>query len=174
MPCTIRRLNAANAHSWAHLRQEMLETHPLAFGSSIPDEFNTLITTAIDRLKVCDDSAVFGAFVNDTLVGTVGIWREDGAKRKHKCMIVSMFVRAGNRRGGVGERLMRTAIGHARSWEGVEQVQLVVNDVAPEAKRLYERLGFRTWGIEPSSLRHDGVYTNASHMILDLRGYENA
>jgi RimJ/RimL family protein N-acetyltransferase len=106
--------------------------------------------------------------VIDRLVGTVEIRREDGVKRRHKSMVVAMFVRTGNRRSGVGEMLIRTTIRHARSWEGVEQIQLVVNDVAPEAKRLYERCGFRSWGIEPHSLRHDGVYTDAIHMILQF------
>jgi RimJ/RimL family protein N-acetyltransferase len=171
--CIIRRLSPDDAHEWAELRREALEFHPLAFGSSIPDEFNTLVATAIDRLKVCDDSAFFGAFVNDTLIGTVGIRREDGDKRRHKCMIVAMFVRAGNRRDGVGGMLMTAAIRHARSWEGVEQIHLVVNDVASEAKRLYEKVGFRRWGIEPRSLKWKGDYTDAIHMILELRERKN-
>ncbi len=168
IPCTIRRLNSDDAPAWARLRQEALETHPLAFGASLPDKFSTLIDAAIDRLKVCADSAYFGAFVKDVLIGTVGIHRDDGAKRRHKCVLVSMFVREVNRRTGAGELLMRAAIQHARSWNGVEQVLLVVNDVAPEAIRLYERSGFRTWGIEPRSLQYNGLYTGATHMILDL------
>jgi RimJ/RimL family protein N-acetyltransferase len=173
-PCTIRRMNPDDAHAWAQLRQEALESHPLAFGASLPDKFSALVETAIDRLKTSEDSAVFGAFIGNALVGTVGIRRDDGAKERHKSLLVAMYVRSGNRRTGVGELLARSAIRHARSWEGVEQIQLVVNDVAPEAKRLYERLGFRIWGIEPRSLRHNGVYTEATHMILDLRERENS
>jgi RimJ/RimL family protein N-acetyltransferase len=169
IPFIIRRLIPDDAHAWAQLRREALETHPLAFGSSIPDEFNNLVDIAIDRLRICDDSAFFGAFVSETLIGTVGVRRGEGAKRRHKSMIVAMFVRAGNRRNGVGESLMKAVIRQARSWDGMEQIQLVVNDVAPEAKRLYERLGFRSWGIEPRSLRWKGQYTDAIHMILDLR-----
>jgi RimJ/RimL family protein N-acetyltransferase len=166
---TIRRLDPDDAAAWATLRKEALETHPLAFGASMPDEFNTLVETAIDRLKVSDESAFFGAFGEDVLVGTVGIWRDDGAKERHKCMLVAMYVRADNRRAGVGSLLVRTAIEHARSWNGVEQIQLVVNDVAPAAKRLYEKNGFRAWGISPRALNWEGQYTDATHMILDLR-----
>jgi len=172
MPSTIRRLNPGDAHAWARLRQEALETCPLTFGASLPDEFNALVETAGDRLEVREDSAFFGAFVNNALIGTIGIHRDSGAKRRHKCGIVAMFVRSGNRRSGVGALLVKAAIQHARSWEGMEQVQLVVNDVAPEAKRLYESNGFRTWGVEPRSLRHAGRYTDATHMILHLRERE--
>jgi RimJ/RimL family protein N-acetyltransferase len=166
--CTIRRLNPDDAVQWAQLRLEALETSPLAFSSSIPIEFHALVEIAIDRLELRETSAFFGAFVDDMLQGTVGIHRETGEKTRHKCTIVAMFVRAGNRRKGLGEMLMTAVIQHARDWEGVEQIQLVVNDVAPEAKRLYERCGFRTWGTEPRSLRHGGRYADATHMILKL------
>jgi GNAT superfamily N-acetyltransferase len=166
----IRRLNSGDVQAWAQLRLEALETSPLAFSSSKPNAFHSLIEAAIDRLEVRETSAYFGAFVDNVLQGTVGIYRESGEKTRHKCTIVAMFVRVDNRRKGVGQMLMKAAILHARSWEGVEQIQLVVNDVAPEAKRLYERIGFRTWGIEPRSLRYAGRYSDATHMILDLGG----
>jgi RimJ/RimL family protein N-acetyltransferase len=147
---------------------QALETSPLAFTSSMPEEFQTLVETAIERLEIRETSAFFVVFVDNVLQGTVEIRRESGEKTRHKCTLVGMFVRAGNRRRGIGQMLITAAIQHSRSWEGVEQIQLVVNDVAPEAKRLYERCGFRTWGTEPRSLRHDGIYTDAAHMILEL------
>jgi len=173
IPCTIRRLNPDDAEEWAKLRREALESHPFAFGSSVPDEFRSLVETSSERLKGSEDSAYFGAFANDVIVGTIGIHRDGSAKRRHKCGIVAMFVRDRNRRSGIGELLMKAAIQHARSWDGVEQVLLVVNDVAPEAKRLYERNGFRTWGLEPRSLRLADRYTDATHMILDLREWQD-
>jgi predicted N-acetyltransferase YhbS len=169
IPFTIRLLTPGDAQAWAEIRREALEAHPLAFGSSLPAEFGVLVETARDRLKVSEDSAAFGAFIGKALVGTVGIRREYREKDRHKCLLLAMYVRSENRRTGVGESLVRSAIRHARSWEGVEQVLLVVNDVALDAKRLYERLGFRTWGIEPRSLNWKGDYTNAVHMIFDLR-----
>ena len=169
MICTIRRLSPEDAHEWALLRKEALETCPLAFGSSLPDDFNILVESAVDRLIVGEDSAAFGAFVDNALIGTVGIRRDDGAKRRHKCMLIAMYVRGSNRRTGVGDMLVKAAVRHARSWPGVEQLLLAVNDVAPAARRLYERNGFRTWGIEPRSLKSNGEYTDATHMILDLR-----
>src|SRR4029079_13830544 len=113
IPFTIRMLNPGDAQAWAELRLEALETHPLAFGASLPGEFNDLVESARDRLKVSEDSAAFGAFVENTLVGTVGIRREHGAKERHKCLLLAMYVRSENRRSGVGESLVRSAIRHA-------------------------------------------------------------
>ena len=169
MICSIRRLSPDDARAWALLRKEALETCPLAFGASLPNDFNILVEAAMDHLNVGEDSAAFGAFVENVLIGIVAVRRDDGAKRRHKCLLISMYVRTLNRRTGAGDLLVKAAVGHARSWSGVEQVLLTVNDVAPEAKRLYERNGFRTWGIEPRALKSDGKYTDATHMILDLR-----
>jgi RimJ/RimL family protein N-acetyltransferase len=80
-----------------------------------------------------------------------------------------MYVSPPNRRNGAGEMLLRAAIQRAHAWPGVEQVHLSVNDVAPEAKRLYERSSFQEWGHEPHMLCWQGQYTDAIHMILDLR-----
>jgi len=38
--------------------------------------------------------------------------------------------------------LLRTAIQHAKSWAGVEQIHLAVTEVSQDARRLYERHGF--------------------------------
>jgi hypothetical protein len=47
--------------------------------------------------------------------------------------------------------------------------QLAVTDAAPEACRLYERHGFRVWGVEPRALCWDGRAVDETYMILDRR-----
>jgi RimJ/RimL family protein N-acetyltransferase len=167
--CTIRPLGSNDADGWARLRLEALEKHPLAFGASVPDDPRILLEIAHDRLRSNDESAVFGAFIDDCLVGTVGIRRELGAKERHKSMIWGMYVTPRNRRSGAGEMLLRAAIHHAHTWAGVEQVHLGVNEDSQEAKRLYERNGFQECGHQPRAVCWQGQYTDAIHMILDLR-----
>jgi GNAT superfamily N-acetyltransferase len=116
------------------------------------------------------ESAVFGAFSDVLLVGIVGVVRNTGNKERHKSMIWGMYVTAGFRRSGVGERLLRAAIEEARSWEGVELVHLAVSEVAADAKRLYERIGFQEWGREPRALCWEGRCADETHMILEFRG----
>jgi RimJ/RimL family protein N-acetyltransferase len=168
---SIRRLKPDDAELWAALRREALEAHPLAFSASVPDDLPDWIESIRARLSSSDDeSAVFGAFTGVSLIGIVGVVRKTGKKERHKSLIWGMYVTAEFRRSGVGEQLLRTAIDHARSWAGVEQVQLAVSEVAADAKRLYERIGFREWGREPRALSVQGRCVDESHMILDLRG----
>jgi RimJ/RimL family protein N-acetyltransferase len=51
----------------------------------------------------------------------------------------------------------------------VELVHLAVSEVAGDARKLYESLGFQEWGREPRALYWDGRYADESHMVLDLR-----
>jgi RimJ/RimL family protein N-acetyltransferase len=66
---------------------------------------------------------------------------------------------------------MAAAIAFARALPGVRQVHLCVS--SPAAAVLYQRLGFRTWGVEPAAMIVDGTLVDEKHMVLDLREDEN-
>ena len=167
---TIRQLNPSDAEAWAALRLGSLEAYPLAFSASAPDDSAAWMESIRTRLAFNDESAVFGAFSGLLLVGMTGVVRSAGKKERHKAMIWGVYVSAGSRRSGVGERLLRAAIERARAWPGVEQLHLAVSDVAKDAKRLYERIGFREWGREPRALCWEGRSADEIHMILELKG----
>jgi GNAT superfamily N-acetyltransferase len=167
--CTIRKLDRNDAGAWAELRLEALENHPLAFGASIPDNPRALAELFLERLSSAEESAVFGAFFDSSLVGVVGVRHSAGAKELHKAMILGMYVTARSRRNGAARLLLSAAVEHARTWSGVEQVQLAVSEVAQEAHRLYQSFGFREWGREPRALCWKGRYAGEIHMVLDLR-----
>jgi GNAT superfamily N-acetyltransferase len=167
--CTVRKLDRDDAEAWASLRQEALEAYPLAFGATIPEDPKTLVESFLSRLTPNEESAVFGAFIGDSLIGIAGIRRNPGRKERHKALIWGMYITEGSRRKGIGAALLRTAIRQARSWSGVEQVHLAVSEVAEGARRLYERNGFQEWGREPRALCWEGRCADESHLVLDLR-----
>jgi len=167
MPLRIRNLGPEDAEAWAVLRREALERYPLAFGATLRD-VGQLAEMVRERLASPEYSAVFGAFDAASLVGIVGIVREERTKERHKSVIWGMYVTPQHRRRGVGESLLHAAIRQAQTWKGVEQVSLSVTETAPEAKRLYERNGFQLWGREPRALHWEGRYVDEIHMVLDL------
>jgi ribosomal protein S18 acetylase RimI-like enzyme len=165
----IRKLKPEDAEYWAALRWEALERYPLTFGASLPNDIGQLAESVRARLMSPEDSVIFGAFDGVIPAGIIGIVRESGKKERHKARIWGMYVGSNYRRKGVGESLLKAAIQQAQAWPGVEQVNLSVTEVADDAKRLYERSGFRVWGREPAALLSEGQYADEIHMVLKLR-----
>jgi len=165
----IRRLDERDLDAFMALRREALVRAPDAFGSA--PERDRFADPEVTRRHLGDDplAPIFGAFDGDALVGSVGLFAERHPKRGHKATIWGTWVSPDARGGGHGEALMRAAIEHARGLEAVDWVQLDVSATALAAVRLYERLGFESWGLEPDGLRADGRAIDVHHMLLDLR-----
>ena len=163
----VRKLESTDGESWASLRREALENHPLAFGATVPENPDELVQIFTQRLAETE-AALFGAFSGKLLVGAVGIRRNPGLKERHKALIWGMYVSSANRRGGAGRMLLQAAMDQARAWPGVKQIHLTVSDVALDAKRLYEKTGFRAWGCEPRALCWRGEYVSETHMVRSL------
>ncbi|HWM91518.1 MAG TPA: GNAT family N-acetyltransferase [Thermoanaerobaculia bacterium] len=167
MDPNIRRLGPEHAAALASLRREALESHPLAFGASLeddrcsPDFFRTSLANP-------EEQAVFGCFEGTGLAGMVGVRRETAVKRRHRAQVWGMYVAPRARQKGAGSALLQAAIEQARSWPGVVQVHLSVTEPAVAAQRLYEAVGFRTWGHEPRALQWEGSFVDESHLVRDL------
>ncbi|HKQ40823.1 MAG TPA: GNAT family N-acetyltransferase [Verrucomicrobiae bacterium] len=164
----IRHLRPEDAATYAAFRRAALLDSPLSFMSSPEDDSACSPATVRERLQHGPpDSIIIGAFAPD-LVGTLGLYRDSHVKAAHKVHLWGMHVVPAYRRKGIGARLLDAAILHARSMPGIAIVRLSVSSTAPNAQRLYERAGFRVWGTEPDSLRHNGQSATEYHMILRL------
>lgn len=166
---TIRALLADDVPALITLRREALETAPLAFGSSPEDDARGLSETFMRAsLADIDGSAVIGAFDGPRLVGMAGVMREAKAKARHRAFIWGMYVTPAFRRAGVGAALVAGAVDRARGWDGVVQVGLSATEAAEGAARLYERAGFRAWGVEPRALCWEGEFVGERHFVLEF------
>lgn len=153
------------------LRRAALETEPLAFGASTEDDVGLVLESVQAFLGDHEAQAVFGLFDGADLVGSVGLIRVSKVKQRHKGIVWGMYVLPRARHGGVGRALLEAAIQHARGW-GLDQVQLSVTEAAPAAKRLYEAVGFRSWGRERRALQWQGRFVDEDHMVFDLHERE--
>ena len=50
----------------------------------------------------------------------------------------------------------------------IDQIQLMVWDFNESALKLYESLGFKTFGVQERSLKYNGQYWDEEHMVLFL------
>lgn len=169
MTIEIRKLTPDDTQAYRACRLDALLDSPQAFASSYEEEVQMSDDTIRQRFAGHPkESAVFGAFDGDRIIGLTGIFREERQKRRHKMTIVSVFVQPEYRGQRIGSRLMETAVAHARSVEGVERIELAVESTNVPAKSLYRSFGFTSWGTEPSFAKVEGVEYDEEHMALRL------
>jgi RimJ/RimL family protein N-acetyltransferase len=129
----------------------MLRDHP-RFGSSHEEFERQSLEEVARRMRERNtppDNALFGAFMDGTLIGSTGLHREEGAKDRHKAMIWGVYAAPEARGRGVGRALMEAAIARARATPGIERLILAVATHNTAARALYVSLGFTSWGWAP-------------------------
>ena len=167
----IRELGLQDLDEFCRTRLQALIDYPRSFWETA-DEF---------RAKSKDDHAkrlaenvnsadkfILGAFDGDQLIGTVGFNREKGVKGRHRGMIWGMYVQSTQQGKGIGAALLERAIERTRTMADIEVLFLFVAPENAPARRLYTAVGFKTYGIEPYSMKHDGKYYDEEMMYLKL------
>jgi len=178
------RLRSRDADRYARLRLRMLLDAPWAFGAS-PEDDKGLDVAHLTKALAEDGYAIFameapaptGAWANaagetreeSELIAAAGILRARSAKFAHRSSIWGVFVEPAHRGKGLGQAVVAAAIVLARSWPGVDYIDLGASERAPEAQCLYESLGFRAWGREPEATEIGGRRYDEIHMTLRLR-----
>ncbi|WP_068786165.1 GNAT family N-acetyltransferase [Paenibacillus phocaensis] len=166
----LRILEEREAAIYQSLRLHGLKDNPEAFGSTYEREAAFSLETVEDRIRPDEDRFVLGAFdEHGTLMGIVTFIRDKSPKIRHKGNVFGMYVTPGMRGKGVGRALMRELLVRAKQLNGLEQLNLTVVSANGQARRLYESVGFRTFGTERRALKWDGVYFDEDYMALRLR-----
>ena len=159
----IRRLSAADVEDYRTIRLATLETEPDFFGSVYADVIKRPID---DFAAAITSAAIFGAYSGDRIAGVIRLDAKTGVKERHKGSIHGFFVSPEYRRMGLGAALMSTVVETAR--QSLEQLTLGVAASNRGAIGLYERFGFKQYGIEPLAYKHAGTYTDLVLMVLLL------
>jgi len=160
---TIRLLDADDAADFRDMRLAALKAHPEAFGADYEQESKRSLTDNMERLE---RDHFFGAFDGSKLVGIIGLILYEGAKMQHSGKIISMYVAPSHRGKKVGDQLIEVLCNAAK--EQVEQLYLACTTVNTQAKALYERNGFVTYGTEPRIMKVGDTYYDEYLMMKKL------
>lgn len=178
------RLAPADAERYVRLRLRMLQDAPWAFAAS-PEDDVALDVAHVTEALAEDDNALLAVEATDTtarsgtaltdasrppdLIAAAGVMREKRRKFAHRAKIWGVFVEPAHRGKGLGKAIMTAAINLARTWPGVDFIDLGVSEYSSEALRLYESLGFQQWGREPETTEYAGRRYDEIYLSLRLK-----
>ena len=152
----IRRLTVDDLDCLRAIRAKAIQTHPQSFGSPEEDEGGEVMMAAYRHWL---GDMMLGAFGCRGLVGLAGFYVPRYRRSQHRGHIFSVYVRENARGKGVGDRLIKELLAHARVR--VEQVHLAVGSTAAAAIKTYRRNGFEIYGTDPGAIRiGDATYDN--------------
>ncbi|MFB4320858.1 GNAT family N-acetyltransferase [Priestia sp. BR_2] len=166
----IRILLPEDAETFRDIRLEGLLNSPESFGITHEEYQSRDIEVIRSGLNRTSDSFTLGTFDSENqMIGLVGFKQEQAIKFKHKGFIWGMYVNKPRYRSqGVGKRLIIKVIEIAKQNKGLEQINLCVVVGNQNAKRLYESIGFKVYGIERRALKHNGIDYDEELMTLWL------
>ena len=163
------RLGPDDAVRYVHARQGLLVHEWQSAGT--PEGVHTITPASIAGLLADPKSATLGieSGPGSSLLAIATINRTDYPRYAHRARLVSVYVDERHRGQGLGETIVSAAIDVARGWRGVEFVDLIVNEHATPAQRLYRRLGFVEWGRQSEATDYLGRRFDDIHMSLRLK-----
>ena len=172
MPIIIRKLQPHESAAYRAIRLACLKNVPESFGSTYEEEIlhpKFLFETFIENCS--PDHVMFGAFDEEQLIGITGFSRLTRQRAMHRGEIVQVYVDSRYRGQSVGEKLIRHALEYAFTLDGVEQVELSVIADNQTAIKLYEKIGFKAFGIQPRYFKVGNAYLDQKFMQLFKSDY---
>ena len=161
----IRRLGDDDVEQYRSVRLESLQFAPEAF----PTRYDEASAEELGYFQgLLRKNIVMGLFEDGTLIGIAAYGkREDRPKMAHIGRLWGIYIKPEARGKGYGHQLLTETI--KQIPQGIERVYMSI--IAREndpADKLYEKLGFETYGRRPKSLKDNDTYYDQILMVKEL------
>jgi RimJ/RimL family protein N-acetyltransferase len=148
-----------------HRELTSAETH---FMAREPEDGPMNLERIAEGLKSVEDSErdfMVSAFVGDELVGDLGVTLvRPHVKYLHRAYL-GMSIKEKYTGMGLGSFMMKVALDQAKK-NGFEQVELGVFSDNDRARHMYEKMGFKEFGMNPRAFKlKDGTYRDEIIMV---------
>jgi RimJ/RimL family protein N-acetyltransferase len=169
-------LSSNDVKQYREIRLSCLTKFPDDFGTTSREELASYSNRFIDIVNSpCSDGFIYGVFRLNKLVGICGFIKEGREKTAHRGEIIQVFLEPDYWGKGIGEKLLRLAVGKAFEYPEIDQLTLSAVKTNAKAALLYEKLGFKTYGVLENYFKDKGHSTSQIFMFLkreDLKSYE--
>ena len=122
-----------------------ITAHLLQCDTDFVPQLSNRVDISAYAQKVADKAARFEAWRDNVLLGLVAMYSDDQATRR--AYITSVSVLRAWKRQGIGERLIRDGMAHARQ-AGMVKMSLEVGNCNGAAIHLYKKFGFTARAVD--------------------------
>lgn len=167
MPPVPIRLTPSDAKRYAVFRKRMLTEAPWAFAATVEDDL-ALDLQFLEKALGEKENAILAIEATEptgSLVASAGIFRMKNQTFSNRAKLWGVYVEPDHRGRGLGRTVTAAAVELAGTWEGIGFIDVGVSSDSPEARKLYESLGFVEWDREPET-QHNGGRFDEIHMSL--------
>jgi ribosomal protein S18 acetylase RimI-like enzyme len=171
-PKSVVVVSSENVAAYLELRLRGLRDHPEAFGETAQAFESRSLDSISERITT---QSKLGAFIlaavsqAGTMLGCVGLAAQEPGKSRHRAIVWGMYVIPEARGQQVGRLLLDELLARAQKLDFLEQIHLSVVTSNGAAVRLYENMGFKTFGTDPRVLKVDGQYFDEYLMVRPVR-----
>jgi len=163
----IRTAEASDLKAFKKLRLQALRDHPVAFSADYEVHRKADDGFWKNYFDFEGAATIYLGFHEDDPIGMTGVRLDYSPKTRHSALIWGVYVRPEWRGHQIAEALIRACLEWAKS-EGATIAKLGVAATNESAIRCYQRCGFETYGVEPKSLRYEGIYYDEYLMSRSL------
>ncbi|KMK74782.1 GNAT family N-acetyltransferase [Alkalihalobacillus pseudalcaliphilus] len=162
----IRQVLKSDQVTYQQIRLEALEKEPYLFADSF-EQLRDRDLSFYEQELENRSQPVFGAFVDEQLVGIISLRFYPIEKMAHKAMIGRFYVKEKVRGQSIGKALFEVVMEKAKG-EGIEQIQLVVAATNEQAIKVYEKQGFQRYAYEVNALKVGDVYVDEMYYVKKI------
>lgn len=141
-------LTLNDVEEYKKIRLSCLTKFPDNFGTTAREELESYPNKFINIINSpSSDGFLYGACRLNDLVGICGFIKEGREKTSHRGEIVQVFLEPEYWGQGIGEKLLRLTVTKAFEYPEIDQLTLSAVKSNAKAALLYEKLGFKTYGV---------------------------
>ena len=167
MQLTYRKLKPNETVLYRQLRLESLKKYPDNFGSNYEAQKSKLklgFENYIEQESI--DEFIMGAFDNGQLISICGFYRQQDRRSNHRGEIIQIYVQPAYQGKNIGRTILQKTIETIFEIKEIEQIELGVFSNSKAALKIYNKVGFKEYGLQKNYLKSEDNYIDLSLMVL--------